>query len=247
MATDKKSFVLYCDMIHTVDLLEDALAGKLLKHLLRYVNDENPETDDLLLKVAFEPIKRQLKRDLTGWQETRVKRVKSGHEGGIKSGESRRNKKIEANEANALKSKQTKANEAVNVTVTVNDNVIEKYNPNSLSPKMVSIFKVSYPYYPVDEKEDYTSCLQIAYKIAKQKGWQRETVLNGNMSLTLEAWEKIVVFSTTDKWYATRSISDFNKEFQRIVQGMVHVNKKATGQKEETKSTAPPLKPLKHD
>lgn len=103
MADGKKSFVLYCDMKHTVDLLDDTTAGKLLKHLLRYVNDEDPITDDPLLKIAFEPIRQQLKRDLKDWESTRGKRVNSGHKGGIKSGESRRNK---ANEANALKSKQ---------------------------------------------------------------------------------------------------------------------------------------------
>lgn len=111
-------------MKHTVDLLDDALAGKLLKHLLRYVNDENPETDDLLLKVAFEPIKRQLKRDLVDWEETRVKRVNSGHLGGIKSGESRRTKQTKQVLKIGSKQKQVEANEAVNVNDNVNVNVI---------------------------------------------------------------------------------------------------------------------------
>lgn len=123
MADGKKSFVLYCDMIHTVDLLEDALAGKLLKHLLRYVNDENPETDDLLLKIAFEPLKRQLKRDLKDWEDTRSERVKSGRKGGINSGKSRKKKQNKPNEANASKTKQTQANEAVSVNVNVTDTV----------------------------------------------------------------------------------------------------------------------------
>jgi len=132
MASGKKSFVLYCDLIHTVELLNNELAGKLMKHLLRYVNDMNPETDDMLLKVAFEPIKRQLKRDLIDWEEKRVKRVNSGHLGGIKSGESRKKKQIKPNEANDLKSKQNEANKAVIETVTanvnVNDNVKEREN-----------------------------------------------------------------------------------------------------------------------
>jgi len=123
MANGKKSFVLYCDMMHTVDLLDDALAGKLLKHLLRYVNDDNPETDDILLKVAFEPIKRQLKRDLQDWEDKRKKRSEAGKEGGVKSGEIRRYKKYKAKRSNASKLKQTEANEAVNVNGTVNVNV----------------------------------------------------------------------------------------------------------------------------
>lgn len=113
-------------------------------------------------------------------------------------------------------------------------------NNTGLSPEMVKIFKTSYPFYPVDEKNDYTGCLQIAYKIATQKGWTKESVLNGNMKGVLEAWEKIVSFSTTDKWYSTRSILDFNKEFQRIVQAMVQNNKKPSTEKKE-QSTAPKL------
>lgn len=136
MANGKKSFVLYCDMKHTVDLLDDALAGKLFKHLLRYVNDENPETEDLLLKVAFEPIKRQLKRDLSDWEATREKRIVSGRMGGIESGKSRGKKQIEPNEANASKTKQRQANEAVNVNgnVTVNVN-------NTLNTEKNGFFK----------------------------------------------------------------------------------------------------------
>ena len=69
MALNKKSFVLYCDLIHTVNKLPDDKAGLLFKHLLAYVNDENPITDDLIVDISFEPIKRQLKRDLNKWEE----------------------------------------------------------------------------------------------------------------------------------------------------------------------------------
>ena len=64
MAENKKSFILYCDIIHTIEKLDDVDAGKLFKHVLRYVNDMNPETDHLITQIAFEPIKQQLKRDL---------------------------------------------------------------------------------------------------------------------------------------------------------------------------------------
>ena len=64
MAENKKSFILYCDIIHTIEKLDDVDAGKLFKHVLRYVNDMNPETDHLITEIAFEPIKQQLKRDL---------------------------------------------------------------------------------------------------------------------------------------------------------------------------------------
>jgi len=115
-------------------------------------------------------------------------------------------------------------------------------NYTTINPKMVEVFKRHYPHYPVDEKSDFGACLQIAYLIAKQKKWTRESVLNENLQNVLDAWEKIVQFSTTDKWYSTRSISDFLREFQRIVQSMTAAAKPKTFQKqEESKSAAPRL------
>lgn len=70
MAKDKKSFLLYCDIIHTVKKLSDEQAGILLKHILLYVNDENPTIDNLVIELVFEPIKQQLKRDLKRYEGT---------------------------------------------------------------------------------------------------------------------------------------------------------------------------------
>lgn len=123
MAANKKSFLLYCDIIHTVKKLNDEQAGRLIKIILSYVNDENPTVDDILIDLVFEPIKQQLKRDLRHWESVTEKRKESGRLGGIKSGEIRKN---EANEANASTVKQNEANEAV--IVTVNDNVTDTVN-----------------------------------------------------------------------------------------------------------------------
>ena len=71
MAENKKSFLLYCDLIHTVKELPNDKAGELFKHILSYVNDENPVTDDLIIKISFEPIKQQLKRDLQKYEGIR--------------------------------------------------------------------------------------------------------------------------------------------------------------------------------
>ena len=118
MAENKKGFILYCDLIHTVEQLPNDKAGELFKHILRYVNDLNPVTDDLLTKITFEPIKQQLKRDLSKWTEKSIKRSEAGRLGGLKSGEVR--KQNEANEAIASKLKQ---NEQVTDTVTVKGKV----------------------------------------------------------------------------------------------------------------------------
>jgi hypothetical protein len=69
MATNKKSFILYCDLIHTVSKLNDEQAGKLFKHILSYVNDENPVSEDLITNLAFEPVKQALKRDLVKYEK----------------------------------------------------------------------------------------------------------------------------------------------------------------------------------
>lgn len=73
MAEDKNGFLLYKDLIKTVQKLPLDKAGELFMHILKYVNDENPETDDLIIEIAFEPVKQKLKRDLKKYEETKEK------------------------------------------------------------------------------------------------------------------------------------------------------------------------------
>ena len=82
MAKDKKSFILYCDQQGVFNQLPDEIAGKLIKHIFAYVNDENPICDDLLLSIAFEPIKLQLKRDLVKYDQYIDKQKVNGSKGG---------------------------------------------------------------------------------------------------------------------------------------------------------------------
>ena len=71
MAKDKKSFLLYADQQSVFKQLPDEIAGQLIKHIFSYVNDENPQTEELIIKIAFEPIKLQLKRDLQKYESIR--------------------------------------------------------------------------------------------------------------------------------------------------------------------------------
>jgi hypothetical protein len=73
MAKEKKGFILYCDIIHTIEKLSDEQAGKLFKHILKYVNDQEPIAEDIITEIAFEPIKQTLKRDLQKYEDIRVK------------------------------------------------------------------------------------------------------------------------------------------------------------------------------
>jgi len=84
MAEDKKSVLLYCDLIHTVEGLTDEEAGKLFKHYLRYVNDLDPCCEDRIISLVFEPIKQQLKRDLKKWEGIKVVKSEGGALGNLK-------------------------------------------------------------------------------------------------------------------------------------------------------------------
>lgn len=123
----KKSFVLYTDQREVFDELSDEDAGRLIKHIFSYVNDENPSTDDLLLKVAFLPIKTQLKRDLKIWDEKKLQRAEAGRKGGI--AKSSNAKQSLANPSNAT---NDVANLAVNVNVNGNVNDIYKQTGSEL-------------------------------------------------------------------------------------------------------------------
>lgn len=118
MAENKKSFVAYADWENTFSMLSNEEAGKLIKHLLAYVNDKNPtDLDDRLLNIAFEPIKNQLKRDLKKYEQIRQKRINAGKLGGKQRAEN------QATQANAKSDKQIQANQAVNDNVNVSVNV----------------------------------------------------------------------------------------------------------------------------
>lgn len=84
MAENKKSFICYSDWINIFNELKDGEAGKLVKHMFAYVNDQNPELNNKLLKIAFEPIKQQLKRDLKKWEGEVNQKSNSGKVGNLK-------------------------------------------------------------------------------------------------------------------------------------------------------------------
>ena len=120
MAKDKKTIVIYSDWIATFEQLNDDEAGKLIKHLLRYVNDQNP-TADRLTELLFSQFKNQLKRDLVKWEETKQQRSIAGKKGAEKRWQ---------NMANDSKPKQDIAKMAVNDNVNVNviNNIPQRVN-----------------------------------------------------------------------------------------------------------------------
>jgi len=91
MAENKKSFILYSDLIFVVKKLVEKdrenktnYAGELFLHILEYVNDKEPIAIDFIVEMAFEPIRQQLKRDLKEWSLIKEDRSNSGKIGNLK-------------------------------------------------------------------------------------------------------------------------------------------------------------------
>ena len=89
MAKDKKSFILYADLITVVTklVLKDRenktnYAGELFLTILEFVNDKEPIPVDFIVEMAFEPIKLSLKRDLKKYETYIEKQVANGKKGG---------------------------------------------------------------------------------------------------------------------------------------------------------------------
>jgi len=123
MAENKKSFIAYSDWYGMFKALPDDLAGKLIKHIFAYVNDENPTTEDFMINALFEQIKSTLKRDLVKWDLQREQRSEAGK----KSAELRATKSNE---------RSISLNENVRnptVSVNVNDNVISLNRSDNFS------------------------------------------------------------------------------------------------------------------
>lgn len=210
MAEEKKGFILYADQKELFDQLPNDKAGELIKHIFSYVNDETPTTEDLLINLAFTPIKQQFKRDLEKWETTKQGRSKAGKA----SAEARRNKKQQelTNSTNVKSVQQT----STNPTVTVNDNVNVTVN-DKVSVKVKDIKEVI----PKIQKEFsapvlscYNNCLlffpeEIRPKLAKGVFNWRDTIekLNRIDKIPFEVIEEITKKTRLDPFWSKNFLS----------------------------------------
>lgn len=138
MATGKKSVLLYCDLIHTIEKMDDKTAGEFFKHYLRYINDLDPKTENPLIDITFESVKQNLKRDLKKWEGKQLQRSEAGK----KSAELRRLAKEKGQRyPTTVESRST--NPTVNGTVTGTVIVKEKVIDINTIPIRVVRFKKS--------------------------------------------------------------------------------------------------------
>jgi len=161
MAENKKSFVLYSDSFGLIKQLPDDVAGRLLKHIFSYVNDENPVTDELLVNIAFEPIKAQLKRDLQKWETQMEQRRQAG----IRSAEVRQRNATSVNE------RSNSSTDNVSVSGNVNDSVSDTIT------KVIEIptFEIFSTYAKEKEPKVNIKALKNKYDAWVVNGWK-----NGN-------------------------------------------------------------------
>jgi hypothetical protein len=78
MAKDKKTVQFYTDWYETFKALDNENAGKLIKHMFSFVNDEDPVSEDQLINILFIPFKATFERDLVKWKAMVEKRSNAG-------------------------------------------------------------------------------------------------------------------------------------------------------------------------
>lgn len=152
MTNGKKSFILYSDLIHTVEIMPDDKAGLLFKHILQYVNGANPTTEDLIVQLTFEPIRQQLKRDKDKWESELQGKSESGQWGNIKRHHPEiydlaKGRELSLCDALRLVSEKVRSQKVakVAVNVNVNDNVSVNDNVNVKEKKEDSPVKPAFP------------------------------------------------------------------------------------------------------
>jgi len=158
MATEKNSFLLYCDIIHTIEKLPDADAGKLLKHILRYVNDQDPQTDNALVEIAFEPIRQSLKRDLIKYENIRERNSANAK------------KRWDTKECDRIPDLPSHAKNADSDSVSVSDSVIYNIDYQALLDFVNKTFGRSFKI--VSDK------IQRSYKARLKEGYKKEDIIN---------------------------------------------------------------------
>jgi len=219
MAQGKKSFVLYTDLLHTVKKLPNEKAGELFKHILNYVNDNDPQTDDMLIEIAFEPIKQSLKRDLKKYESIVERNKINGSKGG------RPKKQEKPKKPNGLNKNPNKPKKADSDSVSVIDNEID-INNTLLSELKSSdfedpkYFEITISFYELFKKNLIENGAQIT-NLEKAKGnWINHIrLLIEKDNYSIEDLQKVWKFLQEDEFWKMNilSTSKLRKQFDKLI------------------------------
>jgi len=127
MAEGKNSFLLYKDLIHTISMLTDIQRGQLILIIFEYVNDLNPVVNDPVLKIVFEPIKQQLKRDLRKY-EVKKKYCSDAGKASAKAKKNKRQQKLTGVNERQQQSTDSTVSVSVSVSVSVIKDILSFLN-----------------------------------------------------------------------------------------------------------------------
>ena len=225
MAEHKKSFVLYSDLLKSIEHLTNEEKGILFNHILEYVNDLNPDLEDRLILTAWKPIELQLKRDLNEWNIIKEDRSKSGVLGNLK----RWNidlyykvisKEMTIEEAETIakhrkashpdKNNRTPSHPIANIAVNVNDNVNVNVNDN------VDVLPPPPPSLENDNR--YLSISECRKVYDEFHGAKKEAICIAN-GLKME--QLILLQDSFDEWVSSNEeskvITDYVKHFARWI------------------------------
>ena len=200
MAKDKNSFVLYCDLIHTVRKLRKEDAGELLLHILEYVNDENPATENPIVDIAFEPIKQSLKRDLKKYEERAERSRENGKKGG--------RPKTQKTQQVILKPRKPDSD-----SVSVTDSVINNTIPN------LDEFLA----YGLDKTPDVSKeALSLKYESWKENGW---CVNRQGKKQPIKNWKATLINTLPYLPKQPKPVRNLDQEYYENVMKQVNANK----------------------
>lgn len=209
MAQGKKSFIAYSDWKDVFDELPNEDAGKLIKHIFAYVNDENPVSESVLINAVFANIKSTLKRDLDKWESQLEQRVLAGK----RSAEKRALNKQNEIERSPTLVEIRERNPTVNDNVSVNDNVLYNslYNQeteNKIIQKLTSYFNKNIIQLSPHERS--------LLKDALSQGYSFEDVFTLIENVKNDTWHKNISYNNCIPSYLFTL--DMFKKFSKIVE-----------------------------
>lgn len=217
MAENKNSFVFYTDWEDTFRALPKDKGYDLLIHMLDYVNDRNPETDDILINAVFQQLKNTLKRDLKGYEDKKEERSYSGRLGNLKRYQPDLYKKVnsekltlEAAEKIAQSRKLSLSEKSVaKLAVNVSDSVSVSDNDILLEKESKTVVE------EVAEDEQKISDLKNLLKTKKQIQMDRLKMQHKlsveQLNLKIDEFVEKKVSWEDDNW---RNDSDMAKNFE---------------------------------
>jgi hypothetical protein len=217
MAEGKNCVLWYVDWGDIFDDLDEAEAGRLIKHFCDYVRDKNPVTDDKITNLMFKSIKNQLKRDLVKWEQEKTKKSESGILGNLKRWHLDLyvlviDKKMDLNQALSIaedrkvsQPDEVRPKSIANIAVTVTDTVTVK-EVNSIDDRKLKFSKSLVPFVGLYGKEMIRDFCDYWTEPNKSKTkFKQETQKTWDTSLRLKRWAS----------------SDFNKSKTPKIYGAV--------------------------